>query len=215
MTKPKRQPTVPYITSWSSEEEAAPEVVEDALTGGIAFRRERVGDRDEYGVLWRRSGSRPGKGQPQYARVHPYRQRHAMRHLRCQICAAPADRDDRGVLWLLHDDRGDWPNWPEQMAATHPPVCLPCAPLATRLCPHLTGHHTAVRVKNPQVVGVHGALYTPVPGSPHPRLATRMTMLYTDPGIHRILAGQLVTALQDCTPVDLTHELTSSSTTAR
>ncbi|AXI78290.1 hypothetical protein [Peterkaempfera bronchialis] len=213
MPKPRRLITVPYITVWSGERRASvPALVANPRSGRIAYRRELLADRDERGVLWNRTESRPGKGRPQYARVHPYRQRYVMRHLRCQICASPADRSHLGVLWLLHDDRSDWPGWPEQMTVTHPPVCLPCARLATRLCPHLADRHVAVRVKNPRIHGVYGFLYTPVPGSPHPMPTTEVTVPYTDPQVRRVLAGQLVTLLRDCTLVDLADELATTAT---
>ncbi|WP_229759270.1 hypothetical protein [Peterkaempfera bronchialis] len=174
---------VPYIASWSGEKRCTGAVVEDRRSPGrIAYRDERPDDRDEYGVLWARADSRPTRGRPQYGLVHPRRQRHAMRNLRCQVCDGPADTDERGTLWLLGDDRGDWPGWPEEMAATTPPLCLPCARLSVRLCPHLRGRHIAVRVRNPEIAGVYGALYLPRPDRARPTAApTRPSPTPTPP----------------------------------
>ncbi|MFJ6214576.1 hypothetical protein ACIQGZ_14760 [Streptomyces sp. NPDC092296] len=211
MTRSK--PIVPFIAAWSGERPERRPVLEDPYTGGIAYQREVFGDRDDHGVLWSRNDSRPGLGQPVYARVHPHRQRYVMRGLRCQICAGPADRNRLGVLWLLHDDRGDWPGWPEEMAATHPPVCLPCARLAARLCPHLVGHHIAVRVRRPEVCGVHGQYY-PTARHGAGRLAPGRFMIvrYGDPRARRVLASQLVMRLSGCTLVDLAAELAAAGT---
>ncbi|MFJ6212108.1 hypothetical protein ACIQGZ_02025 [Streptomyces sp. NPDC092296] len=169
MTVLKRPDAVPYIATWSDEQCAGQVVVEDRRSGGIAYLDERPGDRDEWGVLWRRVESRPGGGRPEFAQVHARRQRYVMRHLRCQVCGRPADVNEQGVLWLLKDDRGAWPRRPERMAATHPPVCLPCARVAAELCPHLSGRHIAVRVRRPEVVGVYGALYAPGGGRGRPQ----------------------------------------------
>ncbi|AXI78989.1 hypothetical protein [Peterkaempfera bronchialis] len=204
MTASKRPGTVPYIASWSGEKRCTGAVVEDRRSPGrIAYRDERPDDRDEYGVLWARADSRPTRGRPQYGLVHPRRQRHAMRNLRCQVCDGPADTDERGTLWLLGDDRGDWPGWPEEMAATTPPLCLPCARLSVRLCPHLRGRHIAVRVRNPEIAGVYGALYLPRPDRARPTAATDTTIAYTDPAVCRVLAAQQVMRLRGCTLVDL------------
>ncbi|WP_051970439.1 hypothetical protein [Kitasatospora azatica] len=124
-----------------------------------------------------------------------------MRHLLCQICGTPANRTEDGALWLLKDDRADWPGWPEGMTATHPPVCLTCAHASTRLCPHLQGGYVAVRAKNVRTLGVYGALYQPGPLGPRP-----VTDIITTPGDPRsrwVLAAQLVRVLRDCTFVDL------------
>ncbi|WP_327234843.1 hypothetical protein OG349_13495 [Streptomyces sp. NBC_01317] len=196
---PRRPAVVPYITVWSAERTAPPLVT--ARRGGVAYPDEILQDRDQEGVLWRRAPLKQGQGRPEFGGVHPLRQRRAMRKLLCQVCAGPADRDELGVLWLFRDARGDWPGWPEDMAATHPPVCLPCAAKSIRACPYLRGAFVAVRVREPRVSGVHGARY--VPSGPLPRAVEGVTRAYTDPDVRWVVAAQLVMGLHGCTLVPL------------
>ena len=142
-----------------------------------------------------------GHGRPEFGRVHPGRQRRAMLRLLCQVCGGPADRTERGVLWLLKDDRGDWPGRPEGLAATHPPVCLPCARVSARLCPHLRGGPVAVRVRDLRVRGVYGALYQ---GTGSRLWTTGSAIAASHDGRARwILAAQMVRVLADCSFVAL------------
>jgi hypothetical protein len=97
-----RRSVVPYVTEWS-EEQKPPFVVVERPGMGIAYADESLVDRDSNGVLWFRMASRPGIGRPVFGKVHPLRQRRAMRRLLCQVCAGPADRTDDGVLWLMRD----------------------------------------------------------------------------------------------------------------
>ncbi|MGF1429110.1 hypothetical protein [Kitasatospora sp. LaBMicrA B282] len=187
---------VPYITAWSSERYVHPAVVAHPR-GGIAFPDESLYDRDGDGVLWARMNSAPNIGRPDFGRVHPGRQRRAMRGLLCQVCGGPAGRTDGGVLWLLKDDRGDWPGWPEGMAATHPPVCAPCAARAARLCPHLRGAAVAVRVGDCRTRGVYGSLHRP--GG----FAAELTVAADDPRARWVLAAQMVRVLRECSVLDL------------
>jgi hypothetical protein len=172
--------------------------------GGVGYREEAPGDRDAHGVLWSQVTSRRGQGRPQFGRIHPLRQRRAMRKLRCQVCGGPADRDERGVLWLLDTDHRDarTPRWPEHLDVTpHPPVCLPCAAVSTRLCPTLRGQFAAVRVKRPRVHGVYGALRHPW------QPADDRFVAYDDPAVRWLVATQLIMELDGCTFIDLTTEL--------
>jgi hypothetical protein len=137
----------PYITSWSTEQDPPHTLVEHRGLG-IAYLDETVIDRDDKGVLWYRTPSRPRQGRPEFGRVHPLRQRRAMRRLLCQVCGGPADHTSDGVLWLLKDHREDWPGWPENMAVTEPPVCAPCVRVASRLCPALRKGAVTVRVRH-------------------------------------------------------------------
>lgn len=203
-----RPGNVPYVASWSAEHRSLGPVVTSSRSPGIAYRDEVPHDRDSHGVLWRRSTLRPGQGRPEYGDIHTARQRRTMRRQLCQICAGPADRTEQGVLWLLGDDRDDWPNWPEQMGATHPPVCLPCAGKSVRLCPYLRRNYVAVRVRSPQIGGVYGALYHPGPHGP--QAVDNVTVPYDDPRLAWVLAAQLVMALHDCTLIDLDAELSAA-----
>ena len=129
-----------------------------------------------------------------------------MRRLLCQVCGSSADRTEQGVLWLLGDDRGDWADWPEEMAATHPPVCLPCAHAAVRLCPYLRRKFVAVRVRRPEVSGVHGRLYEAFGAAT--KASGDVIVRFSDPAINWVQAFELVMCLRECTFVDLEAELT-------
>lgn len=192
---------VPYITNWSGERPSrTPVVAKDRWS--IGYRRERRGDRDAHGVLWTRHIRAPGVGEPEFSAVHPYRQRHAMRRLLCQICGEPADRNDQGILWLL--GRADRP-WPGQESTGQPPICLGCAHVARHVCPHLRGGALTLRVRQAPVAGVLGILYTPGRHGPIPAGAT--TLPYTDSGVRMLQARQLVRNLFECTVIDLEEEL--------
>jgi hypothetical protein len=186
---------VPYIATWSTELPMPTTVIERPWSG-IGYLDETLGDRDENGVLWQRVPSRPGLGRPEFGRVHPLRQRRAMRRLLCGICAGQPDRTDQGVLWLIRDFRDDWPGWPERMAATEPPVCLPCAHKSVRACPALRTGHVAIRVGHSAIAGVYGARYQT--GQPFPVAASDATVAFDDPAIRWIRATQLVRELHDC-----------------
>jgi hypothetical protein len=187
----------PYITVWSTETEPPFEMVERP-GGGIAYRDETLADRDRDGVLWLRTPFGLGQGRPEFGKVHPARQRRVMRRLLCQVCAGPADRTGDGVLWLLKDHREDWPSWPDGMAVTEPPVCVPCVGAAVRLCPALRRGATTVRARDFPVAGVYGELYrggtTPVGAA---------TVAYHDPAIRWVLAAALVRELKGCRLVPL------------
>lgn len=186
----------PYITQWSEERELSGPLIERP-GGGIAYLDETLVDRDDRGVLWFRTMSRPGHGHPLFREVHPLRQRRAMRRLLCGVCGKPSDQTDKGVLWLLGDLRHDWSGWPEKMAAVEPPICLPCAGLASRLCPSLRKGAVAVRVRNAPIVGVRGALYRG--GGPVPEYSGDVTVAYEDPRVRWVRAINLVRELHDCT----------------
>ncbi|MFE4829635.1 hypothetical protein [Streptomyces sp. NPDC056672] len=202
---PRGLGTVPYIAAWSEEWPQRKPLVTGRPDRGVAYVDEHSIDRDDEGVLWRRVLYRQGKGRPQFGKVHPMRQRRAMQRMLCQICGGPADRDDRGLLWLLPDHRADWPGWPEKMATTHPPVCLPCAAESTRLCPHLRRSSVAVRVREPRVCGVYGAFHHPM--NPFMGPVDDVIKAYEDHGIRWVIATQLAAQLRGCTFVDLEAEL--------
>jgi hypothetical protein len=186
----------PYVTAWSTERELPYQVVE-RRGFGIGYADETVLDRDSRGVLWRRAPSCHRQGRPEFGKVHPFRQRRAMRRLLCQVCAGPADRTEDGVLWLLPDLRTDWAAWPEGMAAVEPPVCLPCVQTSVRLCPALRKRAALVRVRECRVVGVRGALYQGGPVFPVAFADT--TVSFGDPAIHWVRAANLVRELRGCT----------------
>jgi hypothetical protein len=195
-----RHGVVPYIVTWSAEEEARRPAHVIQTAHGIGYFDETLIDRDARGVLWSRTVSKRGVGEPQYARVHSMRQRRAMRRLLCHVCAGPADQNEMGTLWLLHDHSDDWPNWPEGMGNTHPPLCLRCARIAVKSCPWLRSSFVAVRA-NSTVAGVHGELYKP--GYLLPDFVKFVSVDFENPSIRWVRAGHLVRRLNNCTIVSL------------
>jgi hypothetical protein len=196
---------VPYITRWTSEKSIATASLRLGPRG-LCYADEVPGDRDAHGVLWARSSGTAGQGRPQFKKVQALRQRDAMLHLRCQVCAAPASRTRGGVLFLDTDPAADAADIEDTVTA-QPPVCLPCAALALRYCSRLARGHVAVRVRKPVLYGVFGAVYVP---GPHGRLEARpdgMTLAYGMPGTRFVVAGQLLRRLRRVSLVDLDAEL--------
>jgi hypothetical protein len=191
---------VPYVARWSAEELPDAPVVETRQ--GIAYADESSVDRDRNGLLWSRVISRQGIGEPLYRQMHPLRQRRAMRRLLCQVCARPADHNDQGTLWLIQDQRGQWPGWPERAQNTHPPLCLRCARIAVKSCPWLKLGHVAVRAQS-FVSGAWGGLYRTGWPELRPLLADATTLQFGDPRLPWLQADQLVRELVDCTFVEL------------
>ncbi|MFF8957913.1 hypothetical protein [Streptomyces sp. NPDC014894] len=170
--------------------------------GRLAYTDERSYDRDARGVLWRRIPSTPGKGKPDFGAVHALRQRLAMANALCQVCGKPADRDERGVLWLLGEASDAPGSWPQGLETAHPPVCRPCASLAARSCPHLGRRHVALRVRSWTQVGVHGALYRP---GPRPVAVDAVGIPFDSLAVRWVIAGQLIVRLDRFTLVDPTE----------
>lgn len=190
------QVIAPYITAWSTEQDLPCRLVE-CPGRGISYADEILTDRDAHDVLWRQTATSPGRGRPQFGKVHPVRQRQAMDRLLCQVCGDPADQTDEGVLWLLRDYRGDWPRWPEGMGSTEPPVCLPCVAASVRLCPALRRGAVAIRVREYPIAGVRGALYRK--GLLAPVAAGVVNMPYDDPTVRWVLASAMIRELRGCT----------------
>ncbi|MEV7683429.1 hypothetical protein AB0O64_33540 [Streptomyces sp. NPDC088341] len=198
-----RPGVVPYIACWSSEHR--PRGVVIAKGDGIAYADEGPYERDDMGVLWKRIGISPGKGRPEFGKVHFLRQRHAMRKLLCQICGGPSDRTDDGTLWIVGED-ADYPELSEPgYITTHPPLCVPCAVTSVGACPHLRERHVALRVKTFVVAGVHGALYRPG-GGPFPVMYDAGGVAFESRRLGWVLAGQLLMELDEFTIVDLEAE---------
>jgi hypothetical protein len=123
-----------------------------------------------------------------------------MMRLLCQVCGGPASRTTDGVLWLLRRPPAPRPSWPDDFATSHPPVCEPCAVAATTQCPHLHGNWAALRVRSPQIWGVHGTLYHP---GKHTILQDRITLPYGHPLLAWTLARQVLCTLGNSTLIDL------------
>jgi len=192
----------PYVTTWSAEQDLPHKLVERP-GHGIGYADELPTDRDAHGVLWQRAAMRHEVGRPEFGKVHPLRQRRAMRRLLCQVCAGPADQSDDGVLWLLRDYRDDWPDWPEDMASVEPPICVPCVSVSLRLCPALRRGAVAVRVREVPIAGVRGVRYRK--GLIAPVAAEAVTLPYDDPAVRWMVASALVRELRGGTLVPLSE----------
>jgi hypothetical protein len=192
---------VPYIAAWSGERPVRAPVVAKGRWG-IGYQRERPGDRDAHGVLWSRYLRAPNDGVPDFGKVHPHRQRQAMRRLLCQVCGGPADQNEQGVLWLIDDTSHEWSG---KEMTPNPPICLPCAGSARRVCPHLRRKGVlALRARHAPIVGVSGRLYALSRRGPTP--LGRATLTYDDPQVRLLQAHHLLRELRDCTAVDLDQE---------
>ncbi|MGW6743072.1 hypothetical protein ACWGDX_20490 [Streptomyces sp. NPDC055025] len=193
---------MPYIACWSSEHR--PPGVVLVRDGGIAYADEGPYERDDMGVLWKRVGISPGKGQPEFGNVHFLRQRQAMRKLLCQVCGGPSDRTPEGTLWLVGED-ADYPELHKPgYVTTHPPLCVPCAVTSVGACPHLRERHVALRVRSFVVAGVHGALYQP--GGSFPVAYDAGGVAFESRRLNWVLASQLIMEFLEYTIADLKAE---------
>lgn len=193
----------PYVTARSVEQDLQCSLVvrPGGLGLGVGYANELPGDRDDHGVLWLKVAEHHDAGRPEFARVHPARQRRAMTDLLCQVCAGPADQSKDGVLWLMRDHRQDWARWPEGMASVEPPVCAGCVAISARRCPALQRGAVAVRVRQFAVVGVRGTLYRP--GSFGPVPVECANLAYDDPAVRWMVAVALIRELRGCSFVPL------------
>jgi len=185
----------PYIVMWSAEQDL-PFTVVERRGFGIAYADEILADRDDHGVLRRRTSSGRRMGDRSSAWFTACDSGGP-----CGGCCAgmwrSADQTDDGVLWLLPDHRVDWAGWPSGMAAVEPPVCLPCVDLSASLCPALRKGSVVIRVRDFPVAGVRGALYQRGAVSP---VATREAIVtFDDPAIRWVRATHLVRELRGCT----------------
>lgn len=188
----------PYVTAWSTERSLPVNVI-TAPGVGIAYADETLTDRDRDGVLWCRTAISPGHGRPDFGRVHPQRQRRAMLRLLCQVCGGPADQTEQGVLWLIRDFRGDWPDWPNRMGVNEPPICRTCVQTSLDRCPALRKGAVTLRARRYPVAAARGALYA----GHLPAFTETATIALDDPKIRWLRAISLVRELNDCTIVPL------------
>ncbi|KAB8161808.1 hypothetical protein FH609_020290 [Streptomyces sp. 3MP-14] len=168
---------------------------------GIRYRDETPADRDTFGVLWARVRQAPGEGRPNFPAMHPARQRQVQAERLCQVCGGTASHTRDGWLFLMNDDEDCY----EGARVTKPPVCLPCAALAVRLCPHLT-NPVGVRSRRPKIWGVFGTLFGPTPNA-QLKVHEDDHLPYGHRASDWFLATQLVVQLKRCTVVDLDTEL--------
>ncbi|SEO93447.1 hypothetical protein [Actinacidiphila rubida] len=213
---------VPWITLRDGEE-AVPEsmLAIDYDRGrrpiGIRYRHELVRDRDGRGVLWVRvsqqltATSKRLVGKPEFASMHPARQRATMDALRCQVCHGQPSRTERGYLFLEMAAHREV----EGIVTAQPPVCLEHAVAGIEECRRLIEEgYVLLRSKVPRLYGVVGTVYSIVgnqiealppllheDGSDCPIPYTRRDLL------PYVLASQLVRRLTGVTVVDIGEEL--------
>ncbi|MDQ3402663.1 MAG: hypothetical protein M3548_04610 [Actinomycetota bacterium] len=118
-----------------------------------------------------------------------------MRKLLCQVCAGPADRNADGILWVLKDHHTDWPDWPNRMGVTEPPICAACLDVSVRACPALRKGHAVIRARTAPTSGVHGTLYGPSPIGPQP--VRPILTGFDGRKLRWVIASHLVRELQD------------------
>jgi hypothetical protein len=130
---------------------------------------------DHLGIWWCPSQPDSG-GPPQFAQLHPERQRRCMDELRCQVCAK---RTGEPSTWLLdpaslRDPDG---SLAVSIVNSHAPVCRACIPLAGEHCPAVrAASYVAVEADEVRPWGVSGDIIqvsddrsvSLVPGGPQP-----------------------------------------------
>jgi len=198
---------VPWVTPWSHEQTLpvrfARQVNEDAEER-LAYANEHPADRHS-GVLWVRMSLARGRGRPDFAGLHPLRQRAAMEHMLCQVCGTTtvSTRADERHLFVFAD-RGNRSPVQEGETVTVPPVHESCALQSVERCPHLRRGWTGALVGWTPSWGVAGAVV-------HPDTLD----LISDPGdlvevsyedekrLRWIYASRAVISLHEVEPIDL------------
>ncbi|WP_050373468.1 hypothetical protein [Streptomyces acidiscabies] len=194
---------VPWIAPWSGEQTPPVRLVRQHNGHGeerIGYPDENRSDRRD-GVLWVRMPATPGTGKPDFAGLHPLRQRQAMTHLLCQVCgtATVGTREDERHLFLVHGT-GDNP-LREGQTTVAPPLHETCALQSLRDCPHLRRGWTAALVGRIGIWGVAGTLHHPDTLSP---LEELIPARYEDERHLRwTLAAREVVSLHDVEPFGL------------
>ncbi|MCA1220049.1 hypothetical protein [Streptomyces sp. 8L] len=162
---------MPYIAPWSTETVPAYQTILTASHAGFC-----LGYTDEFPIvdrhheaLWIRSKLAQGIGRPILSRVHPLRQRRAIKYFLCQVCGGDTFDDD-------------WSRWGERHlvvlpasedcpiregeVTTAPPLHLPCAIEAVSDCPHLRDGYSAALVGRMMSWGVAGIIHDPATLAP-------------------------------------------------
>ncbi|MET9818365.1 hypothetical protein [Streptomyces sp. NPDC006355] len=172
---------------------------------GLAYADETPHDRDSFRMLWVRPRLLPKRrrGEPRLKDIHPYRQRRAMDHMLCQICADPPKDPDGPQLFLLADTGGPIR---EGERTASPPVCVPCSAISVQLCRALQGGRwVAAWARHAPAWGVFGTVYHPQTLQPVPgRYMERVE--YGSDLAPWTIAARLVVELQGVTPADLERE---------
>jgi hypothetical protein len=179
---------VPFITRWAGEDR----------DNSLPLQFDRNGltglPRDPRGVTWSPAGT-DRSGEPQFAQVHPGRQREAMTSPLCQVCGVHLTQ--KWVPWLINVTRSDFA---EALASlrtipyvSDPPTCTECQELARRHCPAVRSHAggISIEVRHWRPVGVTGDLYRMTTDGPVLHGGVPI-IRFGDPHISWVLAKQLV-----------------------
>ncbi|MDX3384369.1 hypothetical protein PV682_23300 [Streptomyces niveiscabiei] len=206
---------VPWITPWSSEQGLPVRLVRQYNRHGeerIGYADEDRSDRRD-GVLWVRIAVTPGTGVPDFASLHPLRQRQAMAHLLCQVCGTPTvgSRADERHLFLVRE--ADGRPLREGQTTIAPPVHETCALQSVRACPHLRRGWTAALVGHASPWGIAGTLHHPDTLAPLSPPRELIPVPYEDePRLHWLLASREVVALHEVEPIGLDRLETEART---
>ncbi|MGY9065703.1 hypothetical protein [Streptomyces sp. CAS3] len=191
------EPIAPYVTPWAGEARLPVAVVVTTSGAAYADPAHDALARDVDGVLWELRGG-TATGRPEYADLHPERQRDAMQNFSCAVCNGPVDRDGRGVSWLLPLLGTVTTCW-EGVRTTIPPTCAGCAEASRRRCPELREGHVRLRVREAEPIGVLGTLY-PRPGEPGAPEPDTL-VFYDSPDLPFVVARHAVRELRRTTVV--------------
>ncbi|MFD4320463.1 hypothetical protein [Streptomyces sp. NPDC058548] len=197
---------VPAVTGWSVEREMTPAVVPRGFGIGFADPMLDARARDPWKVLWRMWTLGRGKGEPEFAAVHPLRQRRAALHMLCQVCDQPAHDEKLGALFVLgaNSTSGTGPIQNLELTS-EPPIHPWCALEARARCPHLRKGYVAARVESPVPWGVRGTVYDLTGSWPNPRPRLE-NVSYAIDARRFVLADRVMIELHGCRPVDLDAE---------
>ncbi len=204
MLLPAAPDVVPYLAPGKREKVIVPRLAVRRGPMGpfLGYVDETGYDRDSLGALWVRQAILPEarRGPRLLREVHALRQRRATLDMLCQVCGKPTlDGSSDRRLFLLRD--AGHPIL-EGERTTSPPVCVPCALISVRACPHLRRGAVAAWVEYAPAWGVAGVLYGPDTLQPVPG-EEMVEVPYGDRRIMWVLAARRVLELQDVTPVDL------------
>jgi hypothetical protein len=131
---------VPWVTSWSGEEQLGVSRCA-SVDGALAFAQ----------------ADRPGLGRPLYSQNHVRRQRESVRRMLCPMCGEPTPADDRWTLLAKPETAaslkakgldfvlppGLAPDHELLNAGSISPLHRACADRSSMLCPHIRGDISA------------------------------------------------------------------------
>ncbi|MFG2162803.1 hypothetical protein [Streptomyces olivaceus] len=210
---------VPFVAPWSEEKPLPYRLIKRIGPDGeegIGYADEVSGADRRDGNLWVRWPLLRGRGKPRLADIHPLRQRQAMSHMLCMVCATSTFNNDEFRRWggkhLFIGREVDGRPIRDGDVTDTPPVCLPCAVEAAEACPHLVKGHTAALVERTEPWGVSGIVYDPRTLRPLPTKSKNglTDVAFEDPALRWTLAARDVVSLHGCTPVDLAELATPS-----